>query len=151
MNQAAAKWLLVAAVMIGWNASGWAQDPDAGKTEYLAGCAACHGSDGKGKGPLSAELKVAPADLTTIAKRNNGVFPLRAVSETIDGRKAVKSHGTRDMPIWGYQYTPMPPSAASPKSSEPNLQLFYDYYRSENIIRIRILALVDYLSRIQEK
>ena len=151
MQKTAVQWLVVAAATMGLNASVLAQDPDAGKTEYLSGCAACHGIDGKGKGPLSADLKTAPADLTVIAKRNGGVFPVTAVYETVDGRKAIKSHGTRDMPIWGDRFIPPPTPAASSKPSEPNLQLFYDYYRSENIIRIRILALVDYLSRIQEK
>jgi mono/diheme cytochrome c family protein len=74
MQQIAVKWLVVAAATTGLNASVLAQDLDAGKTEYLAGCAACHGIDGKGKGPLSADLKTAPADLSIIAKRNGGVF-----------------------------------------------------------------------------
>ena len=44
------------------------------KTEFLSKCAACHGADGKGAGPLSATIKQKPADLTILAKRNNGVF-----------------------------------------------------------------------------
>jgi mono/diheme cytochrome c family protein len=146
MRNAALKWLMVANVMIGLNGSGAAQD--AGRTEYLWSCAACHSVDGKGNGPLGAELRTAPADLTTLAKRNNGVFPLGTVYETIDGRKAVKSHGTRDMPIWGYRYTPPPHSPTSSAPTEPYVGLSYD---PENVVRVRILALVDYLSRIQEK
>ena len=72
-------------MIIGLNASGWAQDLDASRAEYLSNCAACHGSDGKGNGPLSSKLRAKPADLTTFAKRNNGVFPLSAVYEVIDG------------------------------------------------------------------
>ena len=119
--------------------AGLTKDPDAGKMEFLSGCATCHGTDGKGHGPLSAQLKTAPANLTTIAKRNNGVFPVSVVYETVDGRKEIKSHGTRDMPIWGYRYT-LPPTPAAT-----------DYSISEALIHARILALVDYLSRIQEK
>jgi Cytochrome C oxidase, cbb3-type, subunit III len=100
MQEAAAKWL-----MIGLNASRWAQDLDAGKAEYLSNCAPCHGTDGKGKGPLSSKLKTKPADLTTFAKKNNGVFPLSAVYEAVDGRNATGSHGTREMPIWGCRHT----------------------------------------------
>ena len=54
--------------------SGLAQDFDAGKSEYQSSCETCHGADGKGKGPLSTQLKVPPADLTVLAKKNNGVF-----------------------------------------------------------------------------
>jgi mono/diheme cytochrome c family protein len=96
MANAAFKWLIIANVIIGVNASGMAQDANQGKTElpksntpfaarwsqnidlgemeYLSSCAACHGLDGNGKGPLSAELKSQPADLTILAKRNDGCF-----------------------------------------------------------------------------
>jgi mono/diheme cytochrome c family protein len=63
MQKTAAKWLMVAGVTIGLTASGWAEEVDAGKAEYLSSCAPCHGADGKGKGPLSAKLKTKPADL----------------------------------------------------------------------------------------
>ena len=75
---------------------------------------ACHGLDGNGKGPLSAELKSQPADLTILAKRNDGVFPVNAIYEVIDGRKAIKAHGTREMPIWGFRYAPSPNQALGP-------------------------------------
>ena len=75
------------------------------------------GIDGKGKGPLAGQLKVAPTNLTALAKKNNGVFPFDAVYETIDGIKVIIAHGTRDMPIWGNRYTPVPNRALSPKSS----------------------------------
>jgi mono/diheme cytochrome c family protein len=87
------------------SSSGLAQDFDAGKSEYQSSCETCHGEDGKGKGPLSAQLKVPPADLTVLAKKNNGVFPVMSVYEVIDGRQAIPGHGTRDMPIWGNRYT----------------------------------------------
>ena len=100
---------MVAGVTIGLTASGWAEEVDAGKAEYLSSCAPCHGADGKGKGPLSAKLKTKPADLTALAK-NNGVFPVSAVYEAIDGRNAIESHGAREMPIWGCRHTPSPVS-----------------------------------------
>ena len=107
MQKAAAKWLMVAAV-IGLTASGWAEEVDAGKAEYLTSCAPCHGTDGKGTGPRSFKLKTKPADLTTFAKKNNGVFPLSAVYEAIDGRNASGPHGSREMPIWGGSPAPHP-------------------------------------------
>ena len=57
MQKTAAKWLMVAGVTIGLTASGWAEEVDAGKAEYLSSCAPCHGADGKGKGPLSAKAE----------------------------------------------------------------------------------------------
>jgi mono/diheme cytochrome c family protein len=53
-----------------------AQDFDAGKTEYQSSCATCHGGDGKGQGPISPLLKVAPPDLTVLAKKITACFPL---------------------------------------------------------------------------
>ena len=109
MQKAAAKWLMVAGVT-GMTLSCWAEEVDAGKAEYLSNCAPCHGIDGKGKGPLSSKLKAKPADLTTFAKKNNGVFPLSAVYEAIDGRNATGSHDNREMPIWGCRRVSSPVS-----------------------------------------
>jgi len=61
---------------------------------YLVNCAACHGPDGKGDGPLAADLDPRPADLTRIAARNDGVFDFAAVMAVIDGYNAPE----RDMP-----------------------------------------------------
>jgi len=50
----------------------------------------------KGGGPVSEELKTRPADLTALAKNNNGVFPYDRVYQMIDGRNTtVASHGIR--------------------------------------------------------
>jgi hypothetical protein len=91
---------------------------------------------------------VPPPDLTVLAKKNNGVFPFNSVYEIIDGRKTVVAHGTRDMPIWGDRYAPEPTRALIPRPSENILSLFYD---PETVVRMRILAVIDYLNRIQEK
>jgi mono/diheme cytochrome c family protein len=74
MKKAAFEWLIIANAIVSFSSCAWAQDADAGKTEYQSSCAACHGVDGKGKGPLSLELKSTPTDLTVLAKKNNGVF-----------------------------------------------------------------------------
>ena len=139
--------LVIVTLLVGFNLPGWAQEPDVGKIEYQWSCVVCHGVDGKGTGPLAAELNTKPADLTTIAKRNNGVFPINRVYETIDGRQQVKSHGPREMPVWGFRYDPSPihwSNRAAPDYSDHVID-------REAIIRGRIIALVDYLYRIQEK
>ncbi len=90
---------IVTAIVVGVSTACWAEDADVGKFEYQVSCASCHGLDGKGKGPVSSELKVPPTDLTLLAKGNNGVFPFTRVYEVIDGRRAVISHGPRNMPV----------------------------------------------------
>lgn len=129
-EMAALKSLIIASAIIGSSACASAQNVDVGKTEYQSSCAACHGSGAKGDGPVGKALKTAPADLTVLAKNNNGVFPYDEVYQMIDGRNTtIISHGTREMPVWGYRFGP--PQA----------------FRLKN----RILAVIDYLKSIQEK
>ena len=56
-----------------------------GKRLYNDNCTACHGPTGQGDGPLSADLKKQPSDLTLISQHNGGTFPLTRVLSTIDG------------------------------------------------------------------
>ncbi|MTV15461.1 cytochrome c [Bradyrhizobium elkanii] len=126
-----------------------AEDADVGKAEFQASCASCHGADGKGNGPVSAQLKVPPTDLTTLTKNNNGVFPINAVYETIDGRKPISAHGTHEMPIWGERFNPV---KSLPHTVDPPYDAL-DPSRDmrEVVVRTRILAVIDYLNRIQQK
>jgi len=78
-----------------------AAETDAGKQLYLQYCGSCHGADGKGNGPVAKQLKIKATDLTQLRKKHKGVFPLDDVMATIDGRRIVKGHGERDMPVWG--------------------------------------------------
>ena len=110
MKSLVATFVMIASGIFVLNSAAWAQDSDPGKSEFQSSCAACHGIDAEGKGPLSSQLKVLPADLTVLAKKNNGVFPFQTIYEVIDGRKEVAAHGTRDMPIWGNLFRHMPPS-----------------------------------------
>lgn len=66
-------------------------------------CAACHGTEARGDGPVARSLNVAVPDLTRIAERRGGSFPAQEIRETIDGRSLVRAHGTRAMPVWGYE------------------------------------------------
>ena len=73
-----------------------------GQALYKEYCAACHGQDGKGGGPVAKSLKVAPPDLTRLAMRNGGKFPTVRVEQIISGEEPKPAvHGTREMPIWG--------------------------------------------------
>lgn len=123
-------------------------DTDFGKTEFESNCASCHGLTGKGDGPISRiyliKPTVKPTDLTTLAKRNGGVFPAQRVYEIIDGRQEIKAHGPRTMPVWGREYGDKVPDII------PDL-LNYGYigYR-KRVVKARIAMLVDYLFRLQE-
>lgn len=64
-------------------------------------CATCHGTSGRGDGPLAGAMRRRPADLTEIAKRNGGEYPSEVVFRTIDGKTPVRGHGGPDMPVWG--------------------------------------------------
>jgi len=75
--------------------------PASGQEMFTSYCAACHGQDAKGDGPAAAALKTAPADLTTLARRNNGKYPEARVSAVLSGQRTLVSHGDQEMPVWG--------------------------------------------------
>jgi mono/diheme cytochrome c family protein len=73
-----------------------------GPALFGAYCAVCHGQDGKGGGPMAKFLKVTTPDLTRIAARNGGTFPLARIQKAISGEQQIPGgHGTREMPVWG--------------------------------------------------
>lgn len=114
---------------------------DVGRYEYEGACAVCHGLSGKGDGPMAGQLTSRMPDLTTLAKANKGIFPFDRVYQTIDGAIVVKAHGTREMPIWGRVF-------------RMQSSLFFDAYPAQNTesaARSRMLALTEYLYRLQGK
>lgn len=71
---------------------------------FMRYCAACHGERAVGDGPVAATLVTVVPDLTRLSARAGGVFPAALVAETVDGRSPVLAHGTRQMPVWGYEF-----------------------------------------------
>lgn len=108
-----------------------------GKGKYTKYCASCHGNAAKGDGPLAQMLIVKPADLTQLSQRNGGQFPFWRVYRMIDGREAVRGHGSREMPMWGFIF----------QIEEGATQAPYQ----EDLVRGRIWQLVYFLESIQEK
>jgi hypothetical protein len=140
---------IVASLAAGFAAAAQAEDFDVGKSEFQASCASCHGADAKGKGPVSDLLKTPPPDLTMLARNNNGVFPTNAVYETVYGSKTIPTHGTREMPIWGERFNPI---VNLPHSVDPSYWTMAGPEQSpEVVVRKRILAVIDYLGRVQQK
>jgi len=114
---------------------------DIGKGEYNAACASCHGLTGMGDGPAADQMKAKVPDITRLALGNNGVFPFDRVYQIIDGRQEVKAHGSREMPIWGMAF-------------RRQSSAYFDNYPAhdaESGARSRILALTEYIYRLQQK
>ena len=105
---------------------------DAGAQAFRTYCATCHGVSARGDGPLAAQLRRMPADLTKFTQRNGGVFPSERVTRIIDGRD-VTSHGDREMPVWGDAFRVSPGGL------------------SAEAVKARIAAIVRYLQAIQER
>jgi len=59
--------------------------PVSARADFAENCATCHGDSGHGNGPAAAGLSRKPADLTGIAARNGGEFPMARVMSTING------------------------------------------------------------------
>lgn len=78
-------------------------DALSGRQLYERFCASCHGSAGRGDGPVADSLKVMVPDLTRLARAGGGAFPAERVRKAIDGRTVYPVHGTRYMPVWGQE------------------------------------------------
>ena len=109
---------------------------EAGKAEYARSCELCHGASGKGDGPYASRLLIKPADLTSIAKANNGQIPIASLYRMIDGSDEIDVHGGRRMPIWGNRY-----------QSESIFEIGPD--SAQTFVRGRIFELLLYLDSIQ--
>lgn len=96
-------------------------------------CAACHGDTATGNGPVAATLVPIVPDLTRLSERADGAFPATRVAEMIDGRSPVLAHGTRSMPVWGFEFW-----------FEEGGDI-----EAEGRARTMIAALLDYLESIQ--
>ena len=80
--------------------------------------------------------------LTQLKKNNGGVFPFDRIYQVIDGRKEVLVHGPREMPVWGGVYR-----VETDKVYDTYLG---QYLADDGMVRARILALIEYLSQLQE-
>jgi mono/diheme cytochrome c family protein len=104
-----------------------------GKELYKRFCASCHGLEAHGDGPVAPLLKVQVPDLTLIELRHKR-FDAPLIEMIIDGRFLIRGHGTRDMPVWGDEFT---------RSEIANPQ-------AESATRVLIRRMVEYLQSIQQ-
>jgi mono/diheme cytochrome c family protein len=107
-----------------------------GKRLYDEFCVACHGAMGKGGGELTDLLTVEVPDLSHLADRNDGTFPMLEVIHIIDGRTGLRAHGG-PMPVYGSMFSNQSALAGTG-------------YGSVIETRGRVLSLAMYLESIQE-
>jgi hypothetical protein len=122
--------LLAATAVLAQEASG---EYAVGREEYLV---ACYGEAADGNGEIAIMFKNGVPDLTGIAKRNDGVFPLLKVIQTIDGRSMIRGHGN-PMPVFGNRYR---------AEADGGNAIF----GAEALARGRVLELALYLQSIQQ-
>ena len=116
-----------------------AAEKSLGQQEFESRCASCHGVGGKGDGWLAKYLSRPSPPLTQLKKKNGGRFPYDYAYQIVDGRKEVEMHGPREMPVWG---------AVIP--TEIERKSFGQAVAGEKVARLRMRALVEYLSNLQE-
>ena len=105
----------------------WGGEAEKGPALYLRYCASCHGIQAKGYGPVSKDLKIKPADLTQLSKKNKGVFPLEQVMSSVDGTKVVRAHGESKMPVWGEVFERYERTKKSPTEAEIKVKVIAEY------------------------
>ncbi len=69
-----------------------------GEALFVEHCAKCHGVDAQGNGHSAAGLRTRPPDLTKIAARRSGVWPMLEVMSILNGYLKV-TNPREDMPI----------------------------------------------------
>jgi len=72
-----------------------------GKRYFVKYCASCHGINGDGHGPVAAELSKPPTNLRLLGEKYGMPLPAARLASLVDGRSAVRAHGSREMPVWG--------------------------------------------------
>ena len=69
-----------------------------GVEHYRIFCANCHGAEADGNGPTAKLLKIAPTNLTSLARMQGGQLDTVRVLKALDGRHLVG--GDQKMPVF---------------------------------------------------
>ena len=75
---------------------------------YVSYCQLCHGSEGKGDGPLAKSMKITPADLTTTVRSRSDTILTKII--TGEGRQTITGRDrhnliSESMPEWKNIFT----------------------------------------------
>ena len=115
-----------------------AQSVEFGEMLFQQNCAACHGAEGAGDGPVAVYIEPKPADLRKLAESNGGTYPFGRVWDSI-ASGSLSAHGTSMMPVWGDLFM----QEALPKEVHPGVS-------AQAIVEARMMALTYYIQTIQE-
>lgn len=107
-----------------------------GRDVFQTHCATCHGVDATGDGPTAARLPTRPADLTGMAARRGGVWPMLEVMSIIEGYTKLDTP-RRDMP------------AISALTDGPKVELDTGNGQVRAVPK-RLVAVAQYLESIQD-
>jgi mono/diheme cytochrome c family protein len=108
-------------------------EKDSGKQLYMQYCSSCHGMEGRGNGPVTPYLKIKVPDLSLLKKNNKGIYPISKVMSAIDGSRAVRAHGDREMPVWGEIFR---------KEADPE-----KYTELTSLLKVKLIA--EYVATLQ--
>jgi mono/diheme cytochrome c family protein len=75
-----------------------------GQKYFMRYCASCHGMNAMGDGPVAKSLSKPPANLRMLSDKYGSPLPAAKLADIIDGRDAVRAHGTAEMPVWGERF-----------------------------------------------
>ncbi len=73
------------------------------RDEYVRYCAACHGEQADGKGPVAGVLNPRPPALKSLHKKFGNPLGTDLVV-FLDGTTMPRAHGTSAMPVWGKEF-----------------------------------------------
>jgi mono/diheme cytochrome c family protein len=105
---------------------------NSGQQMFASYCAPCHGTNGKGLGPVATAMKQKPSDLTLLSVKNHGKYPDTHVVSVLQFGTEISAHGSPTMPVWG------------PILGKMNRSNFQEK-------QLRISNLARYLEQIQER
>jgi mono/diheme cytochrome c family protein len=107
------------------------EDPTSGASLYRAFCVSCHGTNGKGGGPIADTLPQKVPDLTTISRSNGGVYPRDRVLTAVRNGGTTGVHSPGGMSYWEKEFAVLEPQKGAAEQ--------------------RLRALVDYIETLQVK
>lgn len=121
MKKIVLRIVLAASLLIGsLGGTALASSAYEGRGLYVSYCLLCHGTEGKGDGPLAKAMKITPADLSTTVRSRSDTIMRKII--TGQGRQTITGRDRHNllsdaMPEWGDVF------------SEPQLQSLIAYLR----------------------